>query len=222
MEIPFINAYAPETNLNILSEATKHAGYFNMLPDRDGVARWMPLVIQCNEDLFPPLSIECVRQYLEQSQTLVKVAAYGVKGISIGERFIPTDENGQMLINYLGPPKTFPHFSITDILHGKLPEGTFRDKIVLVGATAVGIYDLRITPFSPVYPGLEVHATVIDNILNQRFLNKPKWARIYDVLVIIFLGTITGIVLRRLNAVRGIFFASGLFILHLLASAGSL
>jgi adenylate cyclase len=55
----------------------------------------------------------------------------------MGNRFIPTDENGQLLINYLGPPKTFPHVSSSDILGGKLPRGMFTDKIVLVGPTAV-------------------------------------------------------------------------------------
>ena len=64
-EVPFIDAYAPEANLEVFAEATRHAGFFNMLPDRDGVARWMPLIIQCKEDIFPPLSLECVRQYLD-------------------------------------------------------------------------------------------------------------------------------------------------------------
>ena len=78
-----------------------------------------------------------------------------------------------MLINYLGPAKTFPHYSITDIIKGVYP-GTFKNKIVIVGATAVGIYDLRVTPFSAVYPGVEIHATIIDNILHQNFLYRPR------------------------------------------------
>ena len=66
----------------------------------------------------------------------------------MGDRFIPTDESGQLLINYLGPPKTFPHVSITNILKGKVAEGAFKNRIVLVGATAMGIQDLRTTPLS--------------------------------------------------------------------------
>jgi adenylate cyclase len=146
---------------------------------------------------------------------MVKVAAYGVEGIQMGERFIPTDENGQLLINYLGPPRTFPHFSISDILHGKLAKGTFKDKIVLVGATAMGTHDLRSTPLSPLYPGVEVHATVIDNILTQNFITRPKWSMIYDLLAIIVLGVLTGIALPRMSALKGLVLASGLFILHI-------
>jgi adenylate cyclase len=82
----------------------------------------------------------------------------------MGPRFIPTDENGELLINFLDPLKTFPHISISDTLNGRVSAGTFTDKIVLVGATAMGTHDLRATPISPLYPGVEIHANVIDNI----------------------------------------------------------
>jgi adenylate cyclase len=215
---PFINAYAPEGSIEILSRAAESSGYFNMFTDPDGVVRWMPLIIKMGEEMYTPLSIQSVWQYLGRPQLMVRVASYGVEGIQMGKRFIPTDENGQILINFLGPAKTFPHYSISDILHGKLPKGTFNNKIVLTGATAIGIYDLRNTPFSPIYPGIEIHATVIDNILSKAFLHKPKWTKVFDVLAILVLGFLTGIVLPRLSALKGMLFASGLFILHILAS----
>lgn len=215
---PFIEGYAPEGNIDILNDAADASGYFNMIPDQDGIIRWMPLIIKCGEEIFTPLSLQSVWQYLDHPQLMVKVAAYGIEGIQMGRRFIPTDENGQMLINYLGPSKTFPHYPISDILAGTLPKGTFKDKIVLVGATAIGIYDLRNTPFSPVYPGMEVHATVIDNMLKGDFLSKPKWTRLYDVLAIMILGFLTGFALPRLTALKGIIFVTLLFILHIVVS----
>jgi len=172
--LPFIKAYAPESNLEMFSQATDASGFFSVAADVDGVVRWMPLIIQCGEDIFPPLALSCVYNYLYKPQLMVTVAHYGVEGIQIGAGFIPTDEHGQLLINYLGPPKTFPHISISDILRGKVDKGTFKDKIVLVGATAMGTHDLRATPFSPLYPGIEIHATVIDNILTQNFLPNPS------------------------------------------------
>ncbi|MBW2117774.1 MAG: adenylate/guanylate cyclase domain-containing protein [Deltaproteobacteria bacterium] len=214
---PFYTGYSPEGNIDIFAEATNYSGYINMIPDQDGVVRWMPLIIRCGKDMdiFPPLALQCAWHYLGKPQLMVKVAGYGVEGIQVGKRFIPTDENGSMLINYAGPPKTFPHFSISDILKGNTPKGTFKDKIILVGATAVGLYDLRNTPFSPVFPGLEVHATVIDNILKQDFLNKPAWAKVFDLLAIIILCVLVGIFVPRLNAVTGMFLGLGLFITHL-------
>src|SRR5262249_1234750 len=98
----------------------------------------------------PPLAILTAWHYLGKPQLTVQVGPYGVDGVQMGQRFIPTDETGQLLINYLGSPKTFPHVSISDILHSKFPRGTFTDKIVLVGATATGTYDMRNTPVSAV------------------------------------------------------------------------
>jgi len=212
---PFFRAYAPESNLEIFTESAKSSGYFNLRVDQDGVVRWMPLMIQGGEEVFPPLAVLCAWHYLGKPQLMVKVGRYGVEGVQMGKRFIPTEENGELLINYLGPPKTFPHFSIGDILKDRVPKGTFTDKIVLVGATAIGTQDAKNTPFSPVHPGVEVHATVIDNILTQNFITKPKWSKIYDLLAIVSLGVLMGVVLPRIGAFKGLLFAVGLFLLHI-------
>jgi adenylate cyclase len=214
----FLRAYAPESNLDMFTEAAAASGFFSLMNDQDGVVRWMPLMIQGGEELFPPLAVLCAWHYLGKPQLTVKVGRYGVEGVQMGQRFIPTDEIGQLLINYLGPPKTFPHVSISDILSGKLPKGTFTDKIVLVGATATGTYDMRSTPLSTVYPGVEIHATVVDNILTQRFMVKPKWSKIYDLLAIIILGVLIGIDLPRMSAFKGLVCATGLFILHIVVA----
>ncbi len=211
---PFMKAYAPESNLEMLTASAAASGYFTTTIDPDGVVRWMPLMIQGGEDLFPPLAVLCAWYYLGRPQLMVRVGRYGVEGIQMGDRFIPTDEIGQLLINYLGPPKTFPHVSIADILRGTVPTGTFTDKIVLVGATAVGTHDLRTTPLSPVYPGMEIHATVIDNILTQHFMAKPRWSKIYDLLAIVVLAAMMGIALPRMGALRGVIVAAGLVVLY--------
>jgi adenylate cyclase len=213
--VPFMKAYAPEGNLDMFSELATSSGYFTTTSDPDGVVRWMPLVVQGGEDLFPPLAISAAWQYLDKPHLTVNVGRYGVEGIQLGDRFIPTDESGQLLINFLGPPKTFPHVSITDILQGKVAAGAFKDRIVLVGATALGIHDLRSTPLSPVYPGMEIHATVIDNILTQNFIARPKWSKIYDLLAIVILGALIGIALPRMSALKGLLFAGGLVILDI-------
>jgi adenylate cyclase len=212
---PFVRAYAPESNLEILTEAAASSGYFTLKPDQDRLIRWMPLVLQGGENLFPPLAISTVWHYLGRPPLTVQVGPYGVEGIQMGKRFIPTDENGRLLINYLGPSKTFPHFSISDILSGKLAKGTFTDKLVLVGTTATGAYDMQGTPFSTVYPGAEIHATVIDNILTQNFLTKPLWTRIYDLLAIVILGALIGVALPRRSPLQGLLLALGLGVVYI-------
>ena len=213
-----MNAYAPEPNLPILTEAAASSGYFNLRTDMDGVVRWMPLMIVGGEDLFPPLSVLCAWHYLGKPSLTVKIDPYGAVGVQMGDRFIPTDETGRLLINYLGPAKTFPHFSISDVLSGKLANGTFTDKIVLVGSTAMGAHDLRNTPFtsvSPLYAGVEIHASVIDNILSQQFMTNPGWSKVYSLFAIIILGGLIGIAVSYLGPLKGLICAIVLGIVHL-------
>jgi adenylate cyclase len=209
--IPFFNAYAPQNNLDILTEVVASSGYFSVPSDPDGVVRWMPLMIQGGEDLFPPLSVLCVWHFLGKPSLVVRTGPDGVEGVQIGERFIPTDESGQLLINYRGPPRTFTQYAISDILGGKLASGTFANKIVIVGATAIGIGDIRSTPFGPVYPGSEIHASVIDNILAGDFIARPHWSRIFDLLAIALLATLVGVALPRMSALQGLVFSGLLF-----------
>ncbi len=218
---PFRRAYAPEPNIAMLREAADGSGYFNMEPDpQDGIVRSMPLAYRCGREVYAPLSVQAAWHFLEQPTLMIRVADYGIRGIRLGERMIPTDEMGYMRINYLGPERTFPHYSLSDILNERFSPGTFRDKLVIIGATAIGIGDIRNTPFSSSgeYPGLEIHATVIDNILKGNHISKPKWATIYDVAAIILLGLITGFVVPRLSAVKAVAAASGLFVFHIAAT----
>jgi signal transduction histidine kinase len=90
-----------------------------------------------------------------------------------------------------------------------------RTSNVLVGATAVGTHDLLSTPLSPLYPAVEVHATVIDNILTQDFLTRPNWSKTYDLLAIITLGVLSGITLPWLGPLKGLLGAAGLGVLYL-------
>jgi adenylate cyclase len=218
--VPFLKAYAPESNLEMFTTAATSSGYFSVKSDPDGVVRWMPLMIQGGEDLFPPLAVLAVWHYLGKPQLTVQVGRYGVEGIQMGQRFIPTDEAGQLLINYLGPAHTFPHVSVSDILSGRAARGTFTDKIVLVRATAMGAHDLRSTPLSPVYPGVEIEATVMDNILRQHFITRPHWAKSFDLLAIIVLGALIGIAVPRLSPLQGPLAAAGLFILYIFMACG--
>lgn len=197
------HAFAPETNIPALSAGARNNGYFNMLPDSDGSNRWSPLVIAFNNNYYSSLSVSLVQAYLDFPALTLNLEPFGAKGIAIGDIVIPTNETGQLLINYRGPPRTFPHYSIAEILSGKIPPETFRDKIVLVGATAIGIYDLRVTPFSSTFPGVEIHATVIDNILHRNFLVHSSLTRFADVCAIIFLGLIFGVLIPRLRPITG-------------------
>jgi adenylate cyclase len=199
-----IHAYSAVSNIKGLTDAAENSGYFNAFPDSDGVIRWAPLVIKFREDYYSSLPISILLQYLEWPMLSLKMAEFGVESVRLDQLVIPTDEAGRLLINFLGPARTFAHYSVSDILHDRFPADLFKDKIVLVGATATGIYDMRVTPFSAVYPGVEIHATVIDNILHQNFLIHSGWTKFMDICMIILLGLIVGITVPRVRAAYGI------------------
>jgi PAS domain S-box-containing protein len=203
-------------NRDLFSHASATYGHLILGRDSDHAIRWMPLVIQGGKDFFPPLALWCAWHYLDKPPLLLRAERYGVEGIQMGQRFIPTDSKGQLLIDYLGPPKTFPHVSISDILSDRFPAGTFTNKIVIIGATAMGIHDLLAAPLNPNYAAVEIHATVIDNILNQDFLTRPAWATTYDLFAIIMIGGLMGIALPRLGVRRGLWMALGLATVHII------
>jgi adenylate cyclase len=178
-----------------VSEAVAH---INMSPDGDGTLRWEMLAIRYQEDYYAPIGLQAVRFYRGLKSEEVALDYRG--SVVLGDTVIPTDEGGRMLINYRGPNGTFPHYSISDILDRTAPAGTFKDKIVLIGATAIGIYDLRVTPFSSNMAGIEKHASVVDTILHRDFIYRTE----ANVLPLIFLfAAALGIYLPRFGAKAG-------------------
>jgi adenylate cyclase len=182
------------------------------------VVRWLPLVVQGGEDFFPPLALLSVWHYLGKPPLAVRAGRYGIDGVQVGERFVPTDEAGRMFINYRGPAQTFPTYSISDIVAGRLPKGTFKDKIVLVGATAIAVGDIRTTPFGPVFPGPEVHANTIDNMLAGDFVERPRWSTVFDLSAIVALGLLVGLILPRTSALVGLTSSAALFFAYVFAA----
>lgn len=201
-QAPLITATLPQSNIPTISTATPFAGYFNMFPDPDGVVRWIPAVIKFKDALYAPLSMMAASAYLDEPLS-VKVADFGVESVDLGTQSVPTNEAGQVLINYHGPEKTFPHISITDILNDNVPAEMLAGKIVMIGATAVGIYDLRVTPFGSVFPGLEIHANVVSSVLQNRFIIHPPWGVIFDLIAILIAGFLLGFVLARTGVIAG-------------------
>lgn len=200
---PFKTAYFPQSNISIVSDSTTYSGFFNMIPDYDGVLRWIPTVIKFRDHLYAPLSIKTVSAYKNEPIFIKIEENLGVVEMRIGKQKIPTREDGGLLVNYRGPGKTFKHISITRILNGNFPRDEINNKIVMIGATATAIYDLRATPFDEVYPGLETHANVVDNILSSDFLYRPNWAAVFDILAIIFAGLFLGFALPRAGPIAG-------------------
>ncbi|MEW6534777.1 MAG: CHASE2 domain-containing protein [Candidatus Auribacterota bacterium] len=201
----FFNPVGINVNIPEIVNAATGTGFFNTIPDADGAIRHMPLVCRFDGDFYPSLSLQIASEYLGDPIKL-QLSQYGIEQLSIGQRIIPVSAGGKLLVNYIGPSMTFAHYSIADILKPGLETGVFRDKIVLVGITATGLYDLRVTPFSAVYPGVEIHASVIDNILNQKYITQPWWTYAISPFIIIAIGIVLSVLLPFMQPLRSCLF----------------
>ena len=178
-----------------------------MVPDVDGVVRWLPEAVSFGPDIYIPLGLAVAQRYLGGPPLILTTSRMGVEGVRLGDTEVPVDRFGRQLIDYYGPPGRFPYYSAAKVLNGEVPDSALKDKVVLVGATAVGIYDLRVTPFSGICPGVEIQATFIDNILRRHFLQMSRLEPIPTLLTLLGLGLCLGLVLPLLSAAWSSVFA---------------
>lgn len=168
-----IIATGVEANLPKLAEAAASYGFFNIAPDADGTIRRALFMIRYqDQDFFPSLALQVLRQYesIPDQQIAAYVASDGLERIQFGNHELHPWQDGSALINFAGPYRSYPHCSMVDVITGAVPEEAFRDKIVLIGGTALGIGDLRNTPFEKQgsgYMGVEIHANILDNLLHS-------------------------------------------------------
>jgi adenylate cyclase len=191
-------------NLPEINAAARETGYFNFFPDDlDGYYRRVPLIIRYGEQMALPLSLAMLRVYRPEQPLAIRFADFGVEFVRVGAVSVPVAEDGQMLINYRGPGKTFRHVSAADVLAGRVAPESLRGKLALVGVTATAVADVRATPFDGVLPGVEIHANVLDNILREDFVHQPKWIVLVEIGVILASVVILGIILQYARGVLG-------------------
>ena len=224
--LPLVRPEGYGANLAMLQDAAASGGFFdNPLVSDDGVFRRVPLVQAFDGNLYGMLALETVRAALDWPDVELEIESEGgtyhaVEEIRVGKRNIPVDERGAIFVPYRGPQNSFPYVSAKDILDGSADPAVLEDRIVLVGATAAGLLDLRSTPVQNVYPGVEVHANVISGILDGRIMKKPAYLVGYEFILLLLIGILLTGVLPLLSPVSvsgvtagllGVVVASNLF-----------
>lgn len=197
-----------------LLETSKGLGYASIIPDNDGIVRNIPLIMEYKGHIYPSLALEVARISLGAKKEEVKI--FPGKYVKIKNIKLPINREGKMLVNYVGPERSYRYIPYQVILREDIPTEFFRDKIILIGASAPGLYDLPSTPFSPVYPGVEVHANAIYNILNKNFIIPLNQKATLGV--VIFLGALTGLFSSYLRLVNSIFGVLIIMLSYLIAS----
>jgi adenylate cyclase len=179
-------AAGAEADITQLADAAASYGFIDINQDPDGTLRRASLVIRYQSaDFFPPLAVQIVRQYenIADQDIVVYIAENGLERIQLGKHTLLPGHDGTALINYTGPYGTYQHYSMWDVMSGAVPAGTFKNKIVLVGATALALGDLRNTPFEgggEPYMGVEIHANIIDNVLHSGEKGRSFLTRGFD------------------------------------------
>ena len=196
------------SNLKIFTESALGAGHFSQQPDPDGVVRRQPMLINYQGNIYPSLSLEMIRRIMGSGKVQPLFASSGggydsLEGLVIEGLNIPIDFEGKTLIPFRGGPGNFDYVSATDILNKNADVSLLKNKLVIVGTTAPGLFDMRATPVSETYPGVEIHASLISGLLNQRGLKQPEYVLGYEMIVLVIAGfvmTIAGALLSPFHA----------------------
>jgi adenylate cyclase len=167
------------------------------------------LLIESRGHYYPSLALEAVRVAAGLDPFSLKVSFGEPMTVQLGEVVIPTDVRARTLIDYTGPNGAIPYVPAFEILQGTGLE-RIKDKVVFIGATAEGLYDLRVTPVSPIMPGVEKHANMAAAILDGRFIARPAWVELVEGASIVVLPLLLAIVLPTMRPVRSVTFAIGL------------
>ena len=187
-------------NLRVFSETAPSSGFFNVVPDFDGVLRRAPLLIEHRGKLYPSLSLATLAQAIGLNQITLKVTPRGVDSLRLGNTIIPLDAKGSLMIRYRGKGKTFTYVSAADVLANLIPRERIQGKIVFLGTSAAGLGELRSAPLDAVFPGVEVHATLVDNILKRDFFSRPEWAPGIELLLVLGSGVVSTLLLSWTGA----------------------
>ena len=165
-------AYLPP--IAVLNSAARGIGYVDIDADSDGVLRSELAMVRFGKHYCVPLYLGLTAAYLKGAPLRLVIGPEGVRQVTLGDEEIPVDEIGRMLINFRGPPGTFPAYSISDLIAHRVPTAAIAGKIVLVGLTAHALGDRKVTPTGGDFPGVEIHANAVDNVLRGDFVRRSR------------------------------------------------
>jgi adenylate cyclase len=193
-------------NLPVVAASAAAAGHINSLADADGVLRRVPLIVEFEGQYYEAFSLAVFRTLLAKTLGAPPPVEPGFKEgalewLRIGGAFdIPVDRHGAALVPYRGGNARFRYVSLVDVLKGRVAKEALQDKLVLIGATAPALEDLRATPVSSVLPGVEVHASMIAGMLDQQFKQRPWYAPGAEWVVLVAAGVALALLIPLLSA----------------------
>ena len=185
-------------SLEILEKNVKGLGSISFLDQLDGIIRSLPMVVKLDNKLYPTMGLEMVRLGSKQKNIYIELNEIGIQRVSARPFKIKTDPNGIIWIKYKKSSKD-QYISASDVYEGNFEKNFFNNKYVLIGASAQGLFDLVKIPLGTTVPGVEVHANVIENILDQSYLIRNPNTYLFELLFSILMALVTFVLSQKIK-----------------------
>lgn len=217
-DTPYFHAASVVCNLSSLAQAAGASGFMNAAPDSDGILRRVPLLMEHGGQVYPSLALAATMLATGSRELVLRVANINSASLKVGEHVVPVGARADGLVRFRGKKDTFPYISAADVMKGRVAPGTVKDKIVFVGTTALGTREVVATPLDTLFVGVEVQATVADNLLQQDFFGRSQLGNGLDALVVLNGLLVVGLVamtgatagvIGAIVSVVAVWFASG-------------
>jgi len=191
----------------VLEHAASGRGLFTIKPERDGIVRRVPMIMQAQGQTMPSLTFEMLRVATGSGTILIKAEQAGIKSLGIKGIQIPTDHNGQLWVHYARNDASI-YVPAVNVLEKSVAPDMIAGKLVLIGTSAVGLNDIKTTPVSRAMPGVEIHAQVLESTLTGDVISQPIYgiavefatALLFGLLVITFAPLFGPVTLVALGA----------------------
>lgn len=199
---------------------SSNIGMINVTRADDGILRKMPALVKYQDKFYPQLGLKVGMDYLNLKTDKLEIDTNS--NLILGDRKIYLDEDGSAILNWYGPQETYeyiPMFKLIQVVNGKhsVQGFDFKDKIVYFGTTASSLFDIKTVPSSKIYPGVEVQATYVNNIIDNNFIRRLD--KSFTVFFGVLLAIITiCIVMNEGSAFVGSLAAFSVYLLYVFAA----
>jgi adenylate cyclase len=174
-------------NVPEIERAAAGRGVFTAVEEHDGIVRRAAAIMEAQGAIVPSLTLEMLRVVANSDSILIRADQGGVQSLNFPRFRLPTDGKGQLWIyfNHHDPGR---YVSAKDVLQGKVPTDRMQGKLVLIGTSAIALLDTKTTPLDAVFPGVEVHAQILENVFGNALLSEPNWTVAAELAVAIVGG----------------------------------
>ena len=200
---PLFRATGAICNLPVLAQAGGRSGFLNAAPDNDGLLRRAPLLLQFDDRVYPSMGLAAVAALTGVRPVALRIDHVNASTLLLNDGAVPLDAKGSLLLRYRGGRRTFPYVSASDVMSGHARAEEVKNRLIFVGTTALGTREVVATPLDTLFAGVEVHATVADDLLQRDFIYRPDYGVGLETQLVLAFGVAMALVGARLGLAWG-------------------